>query len=121
VKTGWTGQRRTYFGNPWGGVSFRLGCGGGNINRVYRGKRSNTLLLRLPLFIFPPPHPSLLRSRRDRNGPRVDFLECVCTFWSVQAYWVRPVRNILSSQDVVHKVLTRWRGAEDARRKRDRG
>ena len=59
-KTRTCNAKTLYVGTPpLGGGSFRLGSGGGNINR---GKGSNFLgglLLRLPLFIFPPPHPSL--------------------------------------------------------------
>jgi len=44
---------------PPGGGTFRLWCGGGNINSGQRSNSRYRFLLRWPEFIFPPPHHSL--------------------------------------------------------------
>ena len=47
-------QRTFIVGNdPWGGISFRLGCGGGNTKTWSNEALKNCFVM------FPPPHPSL--------------------------------------------------------------
>jgi hypothetical protein len=68
--------RRRLLRTPWGVLSFRLGCGGGNINSGKRSHFSGALLLRLPEFIFPPPHSSLKERTPRGSFPAINLNAC---------------------------------------------